>query len=260
MRLGVPYIVSLRGSDVPFYNERFAKVDRLLFKRLSCKIWRNADAVVANSSGLRELALKSAPDQKIETVFNGVDTEKFVPATKPKNNDRIVLFSTGRLIQRKGYQYLIEALSCRNEFELWLAGDGNMRDQLAKQATDAGVDVKFLGRLGRSAVIERLQKADLFVLPSLNEGMSNSILEAISCGLAVVATDVGGSAELVAEHSNGFLVNKASSESLLEALEHYSANRDLIASHGLASRKRAEQMSWAKMANQYLEIYSRIIA
>ena len=83
-KLGFPYIVSLRGSDVPFYNERFHYPDRLVFKRLSVRIWSRAAWVVANSAGLRDLALRSAPKQRIEVIYNGVDTTAFQPASEPR--------------------------------------------------------------------------------------------------------------------------------------------------------------------------------
>lgn len=82
MKLNIPYIVSLRGSDVPFYNPRFYWLDKLFFKRLSEKIWKNSLRVIANSKGLRELTLKSFSSQKIEVICNGVDVEHFYTAPR----------------------------------------------------------------------------------------------------------------------------------------------------------------------------------
>jgi glycosyltransferase involved in cell wall biosynthesis len=261
MHLGLPYVVSLRGSDVPFYNERFAVQDTLIFQSLSRAIWRRAKAVVANSKGLRELAGKTAPSLKIDVIFNGVDTDEFRPGKrKEQNKDKLILISSGRLIQRKGFEYLLEALRGRPEFELVLIGDGDSKELLGKMAVDFGVDVKFLGAQPKQSVIDNLQRADIFVLPSLNEGMSNSILEAMACGLPVISTDVGGSQELIADGKNGFVVRRASAESISGALDKYLENRSLLEEHGKESRRVALRFSWAKVGRQYLELYLRALS
>src|SRR4030042_97489 len=78
-KLGLPYVVSLRGSDVPFYNKRFNLLDKIFFRRLSRHIWKEARSVVALSNDLASLAKKSAPDQKISVIYNGINTEEFKP-------------------------------------------------------------------------------------------------------------------------------------------------------------------------------------
>jgi uncharacterized membrane protein len=82
----IPYIVSLRGSDVPFYNKRFYWLDKFVFKRLSKEIWKNSKAVITNSKGLKNLALKASPNQKIDVIYNGVDIKEFKPEKKKSEN------------------------------------------------------------------------------------------------------------------------------------------------------------------------------
>jgi len=256
MKLKLPYIVSLRGSDVPFYNERFEKLDKLIFKRMSKKIWKNADFVVANSRGLKDLALSSSPNQEISVIYNGIDIEQFKPVSKNKKNKTITIISTGRLIPRKGYRYLIEALSGLDGFNLKLLGGGNSQEELEALAKKNNIDVEFTGKIDHEKISAYLQKADIFMLPSLNEGMSNSVLEAMACGLPVIATDVGGSSELI--KNNGFIVKKADSEAIKEALLKYKKNQSLIKKHGDASRKKALSMSWANTAKEYKKLYQKI--
>jgi len=253
MKLGLPYVVSLRGSDVPFYSKRFYWLDTLLFKRMSKKIWRNAKAVVANSDGLRNLALASSPAQKIAVIPNGIDTRLFTPVLSKKKSAKLQLISTGRLIERKGYAYLIEAIAGDKSVSLKLVGDGNLAGQLSALSSSKKANATFLGKKDQAAVIKELQRADVFVLPSMNEGMSNSVLEAMACGLPIITTDVGGSAELISD--NGFIVEKTSSSSIRSALEKYKDAR-LLAVHGKASRKLALKMSWASVAGAYNEVYS----
>jgi L-malate glycosyltransferase len=251
MKLGLTYIVSLRGSDVPFYNKRFYWLDKFIFKRLSKKIWKRSKATIANSQGLKQMALKNSPKQKISVIYNGIDIKEFKPEDKTKNK-RLTIISTGRLIQRKGYQYLIPALK-NLDVKLQLIGDGNLDDELKKLARQNNIDVDFLGKKLHKDIAKHLQKADVFCLPSLNEGMSNSVLEAMACGLPVIVTDVGGSRELVNE--NGFVVKKASVSALRKAIERFLNRPELVKEMGLKSRKIAEGMSWKSASKQYRRMY-----
>ncbi len=253
MKLGLPYIVSLRGSDVPFYNTRFQLLDRFVFQRLSRKIWKRAKAVVANSQGLKDLALQTLPTQNIGVIYNGVDTAKFAPENSKTKNTVLKLVSTGRLIERKGYQYLLEALKDIQGVELTLVGDGNLRTELEKYAVENKLLVKFFGRATQEEVIHILQDSDVFVLPSLNEGMSNSILEAMACGLPIITTNTGGANELVTK--NGFIIEKASVTELKDAINKFIENKDLIQSLGENSRTLAETMSWNFVASDYKKMY-----
>jgi glycosyltransferase involved in cell wall biosynthesis len=255
--LGLPYIVSLRGSDVPFYNPRFAHLDMLVFKRLSRAIWRNAAVVTTNSAGLKALALKTAPEQAIEVIYNGVDTTFFSPTTKQRTGQTLTLVSTGRLIARKGYVHLIEALAGLPGICLRLLGEGNQLAMLRNLATQHRVDVEFLGARSREEVAAYLKESDLFVLPSLNEGMSNSLLEAMASGLPVVVTDVGGSRELV--DGNGIIVEKANADALRSAILTYRNNGALIPAHGAISRQRALEMNIDTMADQYAALYRSVV-
>ncbi len=258
MRLKIPYIVSLRGSDVPFYNRRFFWLDKLFFRRLSCKIWKQAKDVIANSQGLKELALASCPDQEIAVIYNGVNLEEFQP---PKKNTvqaeerEIKLISVGRLIERKGYRYLIEALQGLDNVQLILIGDGNQKNELEELARKKKVRVNFLGKVDHAHLAGHLHSADIFILPSLNEGMSNALLEAMACGLPVIATNTGGSSELI--QNNGFIVAPGSAAALREAIKKLTAEPDLIYFMGDLSRKLAENMAWEKVAQAYRSAYYR---
>lgn len=257
MKLKLPYIVSLRGSDVPFYNQRFALADKLLFKRLSGKVWKNARCVVANSGGLRELAKSSYPGMDIKVIPNGIDTEVFTPSLCSKSySGELHIVSTGRLIQRKGFDILISSLTGLENVRLTLVGDGPERQPLAAQAEEIGVRVEFAGAVDHHCIPDLLQSADLFVLPSRNEGMSNSVLEAMACGLPIIATDVGGSKELV--DGNGFIVSRDQIGQLRKTIHYYLENREKLTEHGWLSRKLAEAMDWSQAAEEYYQLYIHI--
>ena len=253
LRKRFPYIVALRGSDVPGYSARLKKLDKFIFRPLSKRIWRRARFVIANSEGLKRLALKTL-NRQIGVIYNGVDTDKFKPVKNKKVNKRKIIISTGRLIQRKGYGYLIKALQgLKDKFRVVLIGDGNLTAELANLAERLDVDVDFQGRKNQDQIIKEFESADIFALPSLNEGMSNSVLEAMACGLPIIATDVGGSKELV--KGNGIIIKPGSVAELRKALLELKN----LKSMGSKSRSLAEKMSWRNVGKEYLLRYKNCV-
>ncbi|MEA2006615.1 MAG: glycosyltransferase [Patescibacteria group bacterium] len=261
MLLGMSYVVSLRGSDVPFYSEKYKLLDTLLFQRLSRRIWKKADVVIANSEGLKKLALKSSPKQEIGVIYNGVDTEIFAPSQKKP--EEFTIISTSRLEKRKGLEFLVEGFGKFNkqykDSRLILIGGGDQENKLRKISHDLGAEsvVDFVGVLDLGELSKWYKKVDVFSLPSFNEGMSNSLLEAIASGLAIVATDTGGTKELIND-SNGIIVEKGSSEDVFRAFEKLYTDRQLLESMKEKSREKALVMSWINMSNQYLEVYKKV--
>lgn len=257
MKTGLPYIVSLRGSDVPSYNPRFALADALMFRRLSPRIWRNAAAVVANSTGLRDLALQSAPHQEIRVIPNGVDTQSFTPA--PELAAPTKLLCVARLVPRKGIDDILRALTHLPEAELTVIGTGSHKHALRARAQELGVAarVQWLGHVPHDQLPRHYQSAGLFVLPSRNEGMSNAALEALASGLPLLLTNTGGTSELLRDAHNGFVIRADRPEDIAARIRMYTHDRDLHRAHGRHSRAIAESMSWAAVADAYAALYER---
>jgi L-malate glycosyltransferase len=259
LRGGSPYIVSLRGSDVPYYNERFKRLYPVL-KPFLKPVVENARAVIANSAGLKALAMGSFPGLPIRVIPNGVDTAYFTPP--PVRPGPLNILFTGRLIQRKGVEYLMEAFAVlrrKVEAVLTVAGSGNLEDALKRKAENLKIDgsVRFLGEVRGEALLAAYQAAHIFVLPSLNEGMSNALLEAMACGLPVIVTDTGGTRELI--KANGIVVDKKSARDIEEALLKLGASPSLCEAMGKQSRCIAETMSWDNTARQYLDLYREVL-
>lgn len=252
MMLFKPYIVSLRGSDVPFYNERFKTVDKFFFRFLSWIIWRFSKKVIANSKGLKELATRTS-NCNIGVIYNGIDILEFKPKKSYSTSKTLKIISVGRLIERKGFKYLLEALKGLDNVSLSIVGGGPLREELSRMAEDLGVDVKFYGEVSHDKMNSLYNKHDIFILPSLNEGMSNTVLEAMASGLPLVLSDVGGSRELV--DGNGFIVRKGYSNLIREKIERYLKDRSLVKKHSVRSRELAERMSWEKVASEYAKEY-----
>lgn len=261
----IPYIVSLRGADVPGYAERFTLIYKLLTPLIK-KIWKNAYQVISNSGGLKNLALKASPKQEIGIIYNGINVEEFKPDLSKRNLEKfIVTPGASRITSRKGLKYLIEAVAILAkkypQILLKIIGDGDERKKLEIQISELGIKDKvfFTGAVEHQNVYKYYQEASAFVLPSLNEGMSNSMLEALASGLPIIATDTGGSREIIQENTNGFIIKFNDSNDIAKKLEKLIVNAELIESMGTESRKIAENMSWEKVAQQYYELYKQII-
>jgi len=259
MESGLPYIVSLRGSDVPFYNERFYIFDKLFFRHLSAKIWQRAYRVIANSEGLKKFALKSIYGREIDVIYNGVDTEQFKRCYK--NSDKIRVLCVSRLIPRKGIEHLIRAIKIlqKHDITLDIVGEGCLESNLRRLVASLGISdkIEFTRFIEHDSIDKVYCRSNIFVLPSLNEGMSNAALEAMACGLPVVVTNTGGAIELV--NGNGFIVNVGCPEEIASSLLKFLNNRGLIEEMGEKSRRIAETMGWNKVAKSYYDIYTSVV-
>lgn len=260
----LPYIISLRGSDVPGYSERFVGLYKWVTPTI-LRIWKGASFVISNSQGLRELALKSEPKKEIGVVYNGIDVDEFFPDQGKKNSENFTILCVSRVTPRKGIRFLIQAfklLSGRYEnARLVIVGDGNEKKSLEDLVRGLGIEnkVEFAGVVSHENVSGYYQKADIFVLPSLNEGMSNVMLEALASGLPVVATDTGGTKELLTDGINGFVVKMKDADDLAEKIEKLILDTQLKNTMSLESRKLAEKMSWRNVAGEYEKLYEEVL-
>ncbi len=262
---GLPYFVSLQGPDVPWYEHRYYWMYPFLTP-LILRIWRQAGVVTASSEAHRALALKSAPRLDIGVLPNGVDLREFHPrhAEVRAPGRPIRILCSARLIRRKGQGQLIEAaklLKARNvpPFEVHLVGTGDDEARLRRLANDLGVerDIVFAGFTPRGQMPRVTASADLFAMPSFNEGMSVALLEALASGLPVAVTDTGGTRELVRD--NGVIVPWNDSLALADKLEPLLRDPALRAAMGARSLEIAMAYSWRKVAENYLDFCEQTV-
>ena len=250
----IPYVISLRGGDVPgfrpydfhFYHKLIAPFLRM--------IWKNASAVIANSNGLRHLAVTFDSRFEIPVIPNGVDLELYKTLGHDWSSPR--LLSVGRIVHQKGLDLAMHALGGFKDlnWEWRIAGDGPQMQALQSLAQELGIDdrVFFLGWQSREQIIESYKQSNVFLFPSRHEGMPNAILEAMASGLPVIATCIAGNEELVVEGETGYLVPPEDIESLQGALKKLLSNSALRQQMGIASRYRVEEnYSWESTAQQY---------
>jgi glycosyltransferase involved in cell wall biosynthesis len=224
---------------------------------------RAADGIIAVSAALKDVAVAAgAKVSDVEVIGNGIDLEKIYTSNRTGARrqlglaeDAEVIVSVGTLVERKGFHRVIACLptlvrSFPKLCYLVVGGagpEGDISDRLRSLAADLGVSehVRFLGALPPAELNVPLSAADVFVLASSYEGWANVLLEAMACGLPVVATDVGGNAEVVANPELGTIVPFGDANQLLVAIDgalRRSWDRAAI-------RRYAENNSWdARMA------------
>jgi len=224
------------------------------------------DKIICVSEYDKELALKHkiAKPGKLIVIHNGVEIDKVkIEKCKAKNyTSKVKIVFVGRLSKPKDPLLLLKAFNLltqdlKEKSEILMVGDGEKRKELERFIEENKLDekVKLLGVLPRENVFQTLGESDIFVLTSNYEGFPMTILEAMSCGLPVIASDVGGVREAVNE-DNGFLIQRGNKEGFKKALVKLIENPDLRKRMGQNARKRAEkEFSLEKMLEKTFKVY-----
>jgi glycosyltransferase involved in cell wall biosynthesis/ubiquinone/menaquinone biosynthesis C-methylase UbiE len=264
----IPYIVSLRGADVPGYKKRYKNLDKYIFSWLNrIFIWKFAKHVVSNSAALKELALKTSINQEIKVIPNGIDIDFYKPNSQKQFE--VLRINTGwtRLENRKAIDLLIHAFAkLKSDFSnlrLDIPGTGkelnNLKLLVTKLKLNKNVtfyEIASNDPNNRSQVSKILANSHILCLPSRNEGMSNAVLEGLACGLPVILTDVGGTAELLTDNKNGLIIKHDSIDDIYKKLRTLITDTAKIKQMGKESLLKSKQMSWKAVVEKYInQIY-----
>jgi len=225
------------------------------------------DCTVFVSKGVADDYLKQIPNirDKYRVIYNGVDVDYFSPGS-PKNSlgEGIVVGSAARLMPQKGLDFIVRA-SSEAEFQkrnvmFYIAGDGPLRETLNKQAIDLGAEkhFKILGFL--DDIREFYRAIDIFAMPSHKEGFSNALVEAMACGIAPVATAVGGNSEAVQDGLNGLIINADSYQEFRDALSKLITREQLLKDMSKQARIAAKSFSLEVMAEQTMDMYLTLLS
>lgn len=261
---GIPVVATAHGKN--YYVEKWRR-------RMAYRFVARRSAMVAVSYDLKRfLAQRVAiPASSIRVVHNGIDLSRYaiyegkhvVRTELGIRADQHVIGTVGNLFAVKGQIYLLRA--CQEvarafpSFVLLVAGEGEQLSILEKEASDLGIadNVKFMGF--RDDIPSLLQAVDVFVLPSLSEGLPLSILEALSLQKPVVATNVGGIPEIVEDGTTGYLVPPRNPEALAEKILLLLRHPEIAANVGQAGRKKVEKdFGLEKMVREYQSLYEEL--
>ncbi len=222
--IGLPYVVLLRGGDVPGVEPDLGRIHRCL-RPVRHSIYRHARRVAANAAGLQVVAQDADPGFFIGLIPNGVDTGEWSPAEWTPAPPPLRLLFAGRLNRQKGLRILLDAFAQFSHdipgmVHLDIVGDGPERAMLEGMSHSLGLaaTVKFHGWQEKTALRDLYRESHLFVNPSLYEGMPNTVLEALASGLPVVASDIPGNRELLHKSGAGWLFPSGDSCQLARCL------------------------------------------
>ncbi|MGB5758962.1 MAG: glycosyltransferase, partial [Acidimicrobiales bacterium] len=230
---GVPYSFTLHGSGI-FFEARTWRLDEKLNRAAFC-------ACISHFTR-SQAAIFAAPEamDHLHLIHCGVEPDKLTPITHRDDARRLIF--VGRVVEQKGlgdlFQSLVSLADRAPKLSLTIVGDGPDRVTLERQAADLGLAdrVTFVGSKSQSEVAALLPTADIFVLPSYAEGVPVVVMEALGSEMPVVATFVGGMAELVEDGVTGYLVRPGDPDQLADRIERLLGDRGLRQRMGKAGR------------------------
>ena len=256
-------------STVHGWAKQTAGMKGKIYEFVDALSLREMDKIVAVSRAVRDdLTQRGVNADKIEVIYNGialdclksnfsgslVRTEYGIP------QNTFVLGAVGRLVPVKGYQYLIEAMrsvvNAIPDCKLVIAGEGPLKDELFRRIVKHGL-TSYISLLGYQASIPRfLSMVDIFVMPSLSEGLPIALLEAMACGNPILASSVGGIPEVITSGEDGILLPPADPKVLADSIMEMYFNGKLRAKISSRGKEVVEgNFSSSSMADRYLSIY-----
>ncbi len=252
---------------LPTMPGRLLEAKRVVYRWLYRWLGHKVDGFIAVSNEVSESIIKELGEElrpKVFTINNGMRILNSGFDSKIENpKSKILILTVGRLTEQKGHCYLIEAVAAvlpmYPNIEFLLVGEGELADELEAQAEQSGYGdhIHFLGR--RNDVLALLAEADMFVLPSLWEGLSIALLEAMAAGKPIVATAVSGTTQVMAHGQTGLIVPPADGAALAAAINQLLANPTQAHALGQAARQHVStHYSAEKQAKEHLALYRKI--
>lgn len=260
-KLETPTVLTYHGTtlDVALGNNEYLKAPFYWF------LEQYGLTIPDKVTSITESHLKPFYVGDYEVIRNGVDTQKYCPAeNKAELREKHSIEGKGILIvaqheQNKGHKNLIKAVSQLNqEYTLMIPSTGSLREELEHLADEENVNAEFYGKVPEEELIKLYQAADIFCLPSWNEGLPLSMLEALSSGLPVLVSDVADNSKIVEESEAGKTVRPKDVGNLRDKLEKL-LNENLK-EKSINAREYAEKnLDWKKVAEEYLNIYREVV-
>ena len=259
----VPLVSAIRNDPFVDYPMKFGRLQGMIMANWHIKVIKRINYPVACSSNISEV-FKKKYEIKLDFIQNGINTKDYFPVDRvdKKNvraklgiqHDEKILISVGSLIPRKDYVTLIKAFSKLKGFRLFIAGNGPEKEKLESLVNDQ--EITFTGHLNN--IKEYLHVADYFVSSSISEGLPNTVLEAMACGLPVILSDIPSHREIFSGISYSGFFKTGSVADLSEKI-NFVANDDYSKNSSLVRELITLKFSADKMSKQYQDVYESVI-
>ena len=261
-----PFIVTVHGQDL------YITINR----NKGCKtalnnVFKKADQIITVSSKLKKIAINNIGyNHKIIVIGNGVPLNKIITKESNivyrNNTNRKTILSVSYLINRKGIDYNLRAfaklIDKYSNLKYQIIGDGPEKNRLKKLAADLGINrqVEFLGRLAHKEALKYMAKADIFSLPSWNEGFGVVYIEAMVQGKPVIGCRGEGIEDFVEDGKTGMLIEPKDVDSLVQTIDYLLSNPDEAWAIGKQARKFVlENYTWDKNAEKTIKVYKEVL-
>ena len=221
------------------------------------KVFNFEKIITVSENSKKNMVEFGIPKEKIVVVPNGIDFSKYqIPKILKEKNSIVIV---GRLAKQKGHIYLIKAMhkviQQVPDAKLYIIGDGYLRNELESYVKNSELEknIIFMGKVSEEEKIERLHKSELFVLPSLHEGFGIVLLEAMACGLPIIASDLPVFRELMDEQ-NGYFVEKANSKEFAKKIVELLRDVEKRDRIGRYNQEYVKRFDWDKVAEMEEEV------
>lgn len=265
---GIAHVLTIIGGDIYDPSKKLSPHNNKILRKIVKNVMKKSDRIVAISSDTKNRGLKFYNNKlEIDVVHYGLVAPSYKNIDRNElglNNTDFVIISIARLVKRKGFQYLIQAISKieNKNIKLLVIGDGPERNNLIKLSKEMGIGskVSFIGPIWGEKKYQFLSISDLFVLPSLHEGFGIVFLEAMHCGLSIVATNNGGQTDFLVDGRNALLVPIKDSYALAEKIIELVEDKVIRSEMSSANRKDVQNFYIEKIAQKYMKIYEEVTA
>lgn len=260
-KFNIPHILSIHGGDIYDPSKNNSPHKKWYLKKVVRWVLNNSDSVIAQSSNTKENALKYYNPQKnigvIPLAYNPFKFEEIGRNELGLDKNLFYTISIGRLVKRKGFNFLIEAIERTPEnVHALIIGEGPEKENLVHLAKKLNVfdRVHFLDFVSETEKFQYLQNSDVYVLSSLHEGFGIVLQEAMSVGLPIISTNNGGQVDFIKDGENGFLVDVGDVKATVECINKILLNESIFTSFKETNKNTIEKYADDAIAKQYMEV------
>lgn len=262
-----PHVLTIIGGDIYDPTKRMSPSNSVLLRAVVRRVLNSSARIIAISQDIKNRAQRDLYCQtEIEVIHYGLTPPEFETKSRQELGvppDEVVLISVGRLIRRKALSDLLQALGRIDDrrFRLLIIGEGPEEGNLRNLAKRLGISsqVEFLGAIWGERKFQYLSAADVFVLPSIHEGFGLVFLEAMHCGLPVVASSSGGQTDFLEDGKTGFLIPVGDVSALAEAILRLGNDSGLRREMSGFNREYVKRFHISHVAERYEALFSEVL-
>lgn len=254
-QMGIPWVITAHGSDVPGHNpDRFVLLHKLLMPTWR-KVVVGCPQIISPSGSLRGKILAHCPNAQVAVIPNGIDIEPFAPVEKTPS-----ILLCGRMLRFKGFQYALEAMGRLGlDWPVHVVGDGEYLPELRRLAAGLKTPVKFWGWMnaGDPAFLNLFKAGSILIHPSEMENFPTVLLQAMAAGMAIITSTAGGCVEVVGDAA--LQVPPGDVEEIRACLRRLTEQPELRRQLAQAALTRVNQFTWDQIARRYNECFYEVV-